>query len=270
MGELADGTALYGRLVAARIRSQLQYPGSFALQTTGMFLLSFVDFAEILVIFANVPALGGWSIAEVALLYGISSLTFALTDLAIGHLDMLPRLVRDGSFDLVLVRPRGALYQVLTYDFQIRRLGKIVQSAAVLVIALLVLDIDWTPPRVVALTLAIPSGVVIFVAIWVSAICIVFWTTEGNEAANAFTYGGSYLTHYPINIYDPWLRRLLAFAIPTAFVAYFPALYLLGKSDPLGLPTVLQVASPLVAAVACIVAAGVWSFGVRHYQSAGG
>jgi Zn-dependent protease len=27
---------------------------------------------------------------------------------------------------------------------------------------------------------------------------------------------------------------------------------------------------PLVAAVTCVVAAGVWSFAVRHYQSAGG
>ncbi len=270
MGEIVEGLALYGRLVAARIRSQLQYPGSFALQTTGMFVLSFLDFVEILVIFANVPALGGWSIAEVALLYGISSLTFALTDLAIGHLDMLPQLVRDGTFDLVLVRPRGTMFQILTHDFQIRRLGKIAQSAAVLLVALLVLHIDWTPERAVLLLVAIPSGVTIFVAIWVAAICLVFWTTDGSEAANAFSYGSSYLTHYPINIYDPWLRRLLAFAIPTAFIAYFPALYLLGKSDPLGLPPVLQLASPVVAVAASVVAASVWSFAVRHYQSAGG
>lgn len=270
MAEITESASLYFRLLQARVRSQLQYPASFALQTVGMLLLSFVDFAEILVIFANVPALGGWSIAEVALLYGISSLTFALTDLAIGHLDLLPRLVRDGSFDLVFVRPRGTLFQILTYDFQIRRLGKVAQSLAVLVIALAVLRIDWTPERVGVLAMAIPSGVAIFAAVWVAAICIVFWTTEGNEAANAFTYGGSYFAHYPINIYDPWLRRLLAFAIPSAFIAYFPALFILGKPDPLGLPASLQIASPLVAVVSCVVAAGVWRFAVRHYQSAGG
>lgn len=270
MDELRDNARLYARLVAARIRSQLQYPASFALQTIGMFLLSFLDFIEILVIFANVPALGGWSISQVALLYGLSSLTFALTDLAIGHLDSLPQLVREGSFDLVLIRPRGTMYQVLSHDFQIRRLGKIAQSVAVLAFALLANDIDWTPARIAVLGVSIVSGVLIFAAIWVAAICIVFWTTDGNEAANAFTYGGSYLTHYPINIYDPWLRRLLAFAIPTAFVAYFPALYILGKADPLGLPPGLQLASPAIAVAACAVAAGIWSFAVRHYQSAGG
>ncbi len=110
----------------------------------------------------------------------------------------------------------------------------------------------------------------IFVGIWATAICVVFWTVDGGEFANAFTYGGSYLAHYPVDIFDPWLRRLLAFAVPTAFVAYFPALFLLGKPDPLGLPAVLQVASPAVAVIACAVAMATWRVAVRHYQSAGG
>jgi ABC-2 type transport system permease protein len=270
VAEIADATALYGRLIVARIRSQLQYRASFALQAAGMFVLSFLDFAEILIIFANVTALGSWTLPEVALLYGISSLTFALTDLAIGHLDLLPQLVRDGTFDLLLVRPRGAMYQVLTADFQIRRVGKIAQSAVVLALALFLVHIDWTPDRIAVLLVTIPSAVLIFVGIWATAICVVFWTVDGGEVANAFTYGGSYLAHYPVDIFDPWLRRLLAFAVPTAFVAYFPALYLLGKPDPLGLPAVLQVASPVVAAIACAVAALTWAAATRHYQSAGG
>jgi ABC-2 type transport system permease protein len=270
VGELLDAVRLYRHLALARIRGQVQYRGSFALQVVGMFVLSFIDFAEILIIFANVPALGAWSLPEVALLYGISSLTFALTDLAIGHLDLLPQLVRDGSFDLLLVRPRGAMYQVLTADFQLRRLGKVAQSLVVLGIAIALVHIDWTPERVAVFAATIPSSVLIFIAIWTTAICVVFWFIDGGEFANAFTYGGSYLAHYPVDIFTPWLRRLLAFAVPTAFVAYFPALFLLGKPDPLGLPAALQIASPLVAVAACLVAAATWRVAVRHYQSAGG
>src|SRR6266540_5598548 len=97
---------------------------SFALDFAGMFLITFLDFAAILIIFHNVPQLGGWSVEEVALLYGISGLAFALTDMVIGHLDLLPQQIRDGNFDLVLIRPRGTLLQVVTADFQLRRLGK--------------------------------------------------------------------------------------------------------------------------------------------------
>jgi ABC-2 type transport system permease protein len=52
-------------------------------------------------------------------------------------------------------------------------------------------------------------------------------------------------------------------------VAYFPALALLGRPDPLGLPAALQWSSPLVALIAVAVAGLIWRSGVRHYQGAG-
>jgi ABC-2 type transport system permease protein len=265
-----EATRLYARLSIARVREQLQFRTSFALQTTGMFLISFLDFAAILILFANVPQLGGWSVSEVALLYALSSLAFSLTDLVIGHLDQLPQMVRSGTLDLILVRPRGTLFQLITQDFQLRRVGKIVQSIAVLAYALATVNVEWTPDRVALLVAIVPAGALIFGSIWVAAICIVFWTIDGNEAANAVTYGGSFFAQYPINIYDDWLRRFLAYVIPTAFVAYFPALFILGKPDPLGLPVWLEVSSPVVAVLAAAVASVVWRTAVRHYQSAGG
>ncbi|MGH8906321.1 MAG: ABC transporter permease [Egibacteraceae bacterium] len=225
---MAESVALYCRLVRARVRSQLQYRTSFALELIGMFLITFLDFVGVLVIFHNVPALGGWSVAEVSFLYAASALSFALTDMAIGHLDGFPSLIRDGSFDLLLIRPRGTLFQVVTMDFQLRRLGKAMQGMAVLVWALGVLDLAWTPAKLGMLAVTVLAGAVIFAAVWVFAICVVFWTVEGRETANAFTYGGSFLTQFPITIYDVWLRRFLAFVVPMAFVCYMPALYILG------------------------------------------
>jgi ABC-2 type transport system permease protein len=267
---VADAARLYVRLVGARVRSQLQYRTSFTLDVIGMFLIGFLDFAAILIIFSNVPQLGEWSVAEVALLYSISGLAFALTDMVVGHLDELPRLVRDGNFDLVLVRPRGSLYQVVTADFQLRRLGKATQALLVLGYAVSALDVDWTVGRVAVLAMAVVSASGIFAAVWVAAICIVFWTTEGRETANAFTYGGQFLSQYPITVYEEWLRRLLAYIVPMAFVAYFPALYILDKPDPLGLPKALQFLSPVAAVAAAVVAGFAWRTAVRHYRSAGG
>jgi len=267
---VADATALYLRLVGARLRSQLQYRASLVLETVGQALVGLLDFAAILVLFHNVPALGEWSVEEVALLFGLSGLAFSVTDAATGNLDRLPQLIRDGNFDLMLVRPRATLFQVATSDFQLRRVGRAAMALGVLAYALTANDIEWTPLRVVVLVLAIPSGVVVFAAVWVSVVCIVFWSIEGIESANTFTYGGQYLAQYPINIFDQWLRRFLAYVVPTAFVVYFPALYVLGKEDPLGLPTGLQFLAPLAAVVSVILARFVWGFAVRHYQSAGG
>jgi ABC-2 type transport system permease protein len=267
---VAEALALWGRLVGAQIRSQLQYRVSFVLTMVAQFLISFLDFLAIVVIFHNVPRLATWSVQEVAFLYAISCVAFGLTDLVIGHLDLLPQLIRTGNFDILLVRPRGTLFQIVASDFQVRRLGKAAQGGLVLVYALAALHVHWTAWRVVVFAVSIPSAVVIFSAVWVVFVSTVFWTVDGGEFANAFTYGGNFLTEYPIDVFNAWLRRFLAYLVPLAFVAYFPALYVLGKPDPLGLPRFLQFISAPVAVASTVVAGAVWRAAVRRYRSAGG
>jgi ABC-2 type transport system permease protein len=262
--------ALYVRLIGARVRSQLQYRASFALEFAGMFLVSFLDFAAVLIIFHNVPQLAGWSVGQVAFLYAASSVSFAFADMVIGHLDAFPQLIRDGSFDLLLIRPRGTLFQVATLDFQLRRLGRAAQGLAVLVYALAALHVHWSAGRVAMLVAMLVSGTVIFGAVWVATICLVFWAVEGREAVSAFTDGGAFFAQYPIDIYGAWLRRFLAYLVPMAFVCYFPSLYILGKEDPLGAPEWLSFASPGVALIAAVGAGMAWRLAVRHYRSAGG
>ena len=267
---MADAAGLYLRLLGAHMRSQLQYRTSLALELVGMFALAFVDFAAVLIVFHNVPQLAGWSVREVAFLYAISKISFGFAELAVGHLDRFPELLRTGAFDLLLIRPRGTLFQVLSSNFELRRLGIGLQGLVVLGYALAGLHVHWTAGRLAMLVTMPIAGAAVFSAVWVAAICIAFWTVEGKETANAFTYGGQFFTEYPIGLYEPWLRRLLGFAIPMAFVSYFPALYVLGKDDGLGLPAWLHFASPLVAVVAACVAGLVWRVAVRHYRSAGG
>ncbi len=62
----------------------------------------------------------------------------------------------------------------------------------------------------------------------------------------------------------------MCYAVPGAFVAYFPALALLDRPDPLGLPVALRYCAPLVAVVAVLAAAALsGGTGVRHYQGTG-
>lgn len=267
---MVDSILLWRRLVGAQVRSQLQYRSSFALDFVGSGLISFVDFLAVLVIFHNVPRLNTWNVHEVAFLYAVSSIAFALTDMLIGHLDLFPQTVRDGNFDIVLVRPRGTLFQIMGSDFALRRLAKAAQGAAVLVFALSTLHVHWTAGRLAVLAVSLPTGIVIFGSVWVVGACLAFWTVDGGEFTNAFTYGGNFMAQYPIDVYSAWLRRFLAYVVPLAFVCYFPALFILGKPDPLGLPRFLDFCSPAVAAVAALVAGSVWRFAVRHYRSAGG
>lgn len=261
---------IYLRLIGARARSQLEYRTSLALQIVASALLTLLDFVMILVLFENVPELDGWTVQQVALLYGIAGIAFAITDLVVGHLDLFPQMIRDGTFDQILVRPLPSLLQVVASDFSLRRLGKILQAVVVLVVALAAANIDWTVGRAVMVPLAVVSGVLIYTAVWISLATIAFWIVDAIEFVNAFTYGGNFLSAYPITIFGRWLRNLVLFVIPIAFVAYLPALYILDKPDELGLPDALQYASPFVAVLTVLVARAVWENAVRHYRSAGG
>lgn len=267
---MGNELALYPRLAWSRVRGQLEYRVSFALMLLGYVAVTVTDFLAIWIIFQHLPLLGGWSLGEVAFLYGTSYVSFKIADMVLGHLDTLPALVRMGTLDTVLTRPLGSLYQVITMDFALRHLGGIAQGLCVLVIACATAGIPWDPGRAAMLPVTIVCGSLIFGAVWVVGATSVFWTMgSGLEVMNTFTYGGNQLASYPINIYAGWLRRILAFLVPLAFVNYFPALYILDKDDALGAPTFVRFLAPVVAAVCVLIARAVWGFGIRHYQSTG-
>lgn len=269
MAELRWRVELYLRLVQARLRAQVQYRLSFGLDLIGAFLISFLDFLAIVILFTHLPRLAGWTLAEIAFFYGTANMAFAFCDLAVGHLDLFPRMIRTGSFDLMLVRPVGTLFQVISSDFALRRLGRVAQGLAVLIYAVHGIHVSWTLGRLAMFAGMLVTGTAIYAGVWVMGACISFWTVETQEVTNAFTYGGSFLASYPINIFGTWLRRFLAFVVPLGFVSYFPGLYVLDHPDPLGTPRLLQFCTPLICLALLVLAGRCWRLGTRHYRSTG-
>ena len=261
--------AVYLRLVSAQLRSQMQYKVSFGLALVGSFLSCATEFGVVLVLFSRIQLLAGWSLPEVALLYGLSGVSFAVAEMLAASLDNFQVHIVLGTFDRVLVRPRGALFQVMSEDFALRRVGRIAQSVLVLVIALRLLAVEWTADKVVLVAGALISGTVIYFAIFVLGATFCFWTVQAKEATHVFTYGGDGLASYPLDIYRGSVRRFFTFVVPLAFVNYEPALYVLGRPDPLGLPDVARLLSPVAALAMAALAWLGWQQGVRHYQSTG-
>ncbi|WP_300014874.1 ABC-2 family transporter protein [Pseudonocardia sp.] len=260
---------MYRRIVASRIRGQLAYRTSFAFDVVAQVIGQSIELVAILVVFTQVSSLGGFDRDEVVLMYGLAATAFGLADLAVGQVEELPEYIRTGELDVLLLRPLGTLAQLLCADVSLKRLGRVAVGLAVFGYALAGAAIDWTPGRVLLAATAPLVGAVILAAIWIAANTVSFWLVDGREVANSVTYGSNFSTSYPITVYGPWLRRILCFAVPGAFVAYFPALALLGRADPLGFPEELRHASPLVAVVAVGVAALIWRTGVRRYQGTG-
>jgi ABC-2 type transport system permease protein len=264
-----ESVALYFRLVGAQLRGQMQYKISFALALIGTFLACVIEFGVVVVLFNRVPLLVGWSLPEVALLYGLSGVCFAVAEIFAAALDNFQVHIVQGTFDRILVRPRGALFQVLSEDFALRRVGRVAQAALILVLAVRLLDLEFALDKAIVLAFSLVSGTVIYFAIFVLGATFCFWTVQAKEATHVFTYGGDGLASWPLDIYRGSVRRFFTFVVPLAFVNYEPALYLLGRPDPLGLPEVARVLSPVAALIMSGLAHYAWRQGVRHHQSTG-
>ncbi len=265
---LLEHATIWRRLVGARIRADWQYRTSFVLFTVSQFCAAFLEIALILVLFSNVDRLAGWSVAEVAFLYGTSSMAFSLGDVFVSEVEFVGHHIRQGSFDRFLLRPLGPLFLLCCQEFALRRAGKLVQAVLVLGVALARVDVAWEPARVAMVAAMIGAGFVIFSGIWVIASSVAFWAVEAREVANSFTYGGAFVTRYPLELFTGWLRRLVT-VVPLAFVNYYPALWVLGRSDPHGSPAWFRFAGPFVALAVVGGARGVWKYGIRHYRSTG-
>ncbi|WP_107083784.1 ABC transporter permease [Streptomyces viridochromogenes] len=251
------------------IRSSMTYRASFVVTVFGNLLVTGLDFVAILLMFSQVDSLGGWSLPEVAFLYGLSATAFGLADLTFGSMDVLGRRMRDGSFDILLVRPAPVLAQVAADHFALRRLGRITQGVLVLGWGLLTVDVDWTTAKVLLLPVMLVSGGVIFCALFVAGAAFQFLAQDAAEVQNAFTYGGTTLLQYPPTVFGKDFVRGVTFMLPLAFVNWVPAAYVLERPYPLDLPRWTSFASPLVAVACCALAGLAWRAGLRSYRSTG-
>lgn len=219
------------RYFAISLRAQLAYPATFAMKTIGHLLVTAIEFFAIYALFERFGSLGGWTLREVALLYGIADVAFSIADAFGRGFDKLGSLLKKGDFDRMLLRPRSIVLQLIGFELQLMRIGRLSQGLVVLSWA--AMAIAWTPATIGLLVLAIAATAALYFGIVVLQATSTFWTIETLEVWNAFTYGGNYAAQYPMSIYTRYFRRFFTVVIPLALASYYPARAILGR-DALG------------------------------------
>ena len=266
---MLDALGLYFHYIGISFRGQMQYRASFVMLSAGQFLNSGLEFFGILVMFDRFRSLQGWSLPEVALFYGIVNVAFAIADATSRGFDAFGGMVKSGEFDRLLLRPRSTPLQLAGEELTLRRVGRLLQGMVVLLWATSVLEIAWSPAKIVLIIASILGGTCLFYGIIVFQATLAFWTTETLEIMNTLTYGGVETAQYPLAIYHTWFRRFFTLVVPLACINYFPALAILDRPDPLGTPVIFQWTSPAAGILFLVVALQVWKLGVRHYTSTG-
>src|SRR3954469_1725490 len=111
--EMSDALRVYRSMISVSTRSQMQYRASFVIQTLGHLAATSVEFVSIVFLFQRFSHLDGWSLPEIAVFFGLVSLSFALADALGRGFDLFGEQVRTGDFDRLLLRPRSTVLQLL-------------------------------------------------------------------------------------------------------------------------------------------------------------
>ncbi len=266
---MADGFLLYVRLSWQSVRAQLAYRVSFIALFLGNFMVTSMEFVGTWFLFQRFHQLGGYSVGDVAVLYGVASLSMSLPDVSASGFDQCGTLIRRGDFDRLLLRPRAIALQLLGRELALRRFGRVAQAALVLAWGIHKTQLALSFTHCALLAFAILGGICVFIGIGLLSASLSFWTLQSLELIAILSFGGLETAQYPVHIYDRWLRNLFLFGVPIATATYFPVGFVLGKPDPFHLPDIVRLSTPLAGPLFLLGMLFIWRLALRRYASTG-
>src|SRR3954470_18186374 len=136
------------RYGSASIRAQMQYPFNAIMLAVGQFTATMIDMIGIWALFYRFGALDGWRLGDIAMFFGLVSVSFSIADFLSRGFDVLgAEFIKTGQLERLLLRPRTMTLQLIGHDMRLSRFGRTVQGLAVLAIATSSLHFDWTPAK---------------------------------------------------------------------------------------------------------------------------
>ncbi len=255
---------VYLDFISANLKSQMQYKMSFLLTVAGQFITAFTSWFGLYFIVQRVGAIDDFTQGQVTICFSVIMLSFSIGELFGGGFAVFARILGNGEFDRILIRPGSVLLQVLFPHMDFTRIGLLLQAVLVLGLAIPRSGITWTGAKAALLCLMILSGSVVFFALFLLSATFSFFTTQSLQFLDILTYGARSFGRYPFCVYGETVLKFLTFVIPLALVQYYPLLYLTErKTSP------LYALSPAIALLFLAPCLAFFRFGISRYKSTG-
>jgi ABC-2 type transport system permease protein len=222
------GLRAYAEIVKTSLSSRMAYRGDFWISSlmtiAGELVVPLLTF----LIYRTGASFPGWSLNEVLLIQSVFLLSKGIAfPFFFGIVWNTLDRVRDGTFDLLLIRPRPALYMALVTGFQPDGLGRLLGGL------LLLGATAWYAPAANAVdwllfvVLMLFSVMVLFsFALFLSG--LLFRWVGSSRVYDIFDSVTSFGL-YPRTVFSKSFVGLLLHAVPVMMIGYFPAAALLGK-----------------------------------------
>ena len=257
---------LYCTCIKRSMISRLEYKKDTVIALFSFFFSNLCSLAAIWFILQSIPALAGYSLAEVGFFYGFSMLPISLDHLFSDELWLVAyRRVVDGDMDMHFLRPVPVLFQVIAETFQPEGFGEMILGVALISVCASNLTVKLTIGTFAVLLVGAVFGAVIITSLKVAMAALAFIFKRSGPLLQII-YNFSNYAKYPLAIYPAFVRAMLIFVLPFGLFISLPVDTLLhGTRDP----WLLSLAVIGCAAVFFAVSVRIWNLCERRYESTG-
>jgi len=242
---------------------ELAYRANFFVHLFESLLELGTALAGLAIVFSHTARLGGWRPEEVVALVGVFFLVGGAIRLMIQpSMEQLIESVHDGTLDFTLTKPVEAQFLVSIQRVDIWSLTDVLLGFGLLVVALVRLGTKVGAVQAAVFTAALAAGGIIVYSFWLILATLSFWFVRVENILVIFQsmYEAG---RWPVSLFPRWLRFMLTFIVPVAFVTTVPAQALAGRLTWQTLGGAYLLAAALFAASRAF-----WKLGLRRYSGA--
>lgn len=252
-----------------RLKERMEYRAAFLLGLVAQIIGYGAGFMVLWLTLQRFDVIGGWGWPEIAFLYSLQILTYALgSAFAYSPMIELEKSVQQGTFDQVLIRPLDPFMTLAAQMFNVGYLSHVLLSVTIMIWSLGQVDVDWSVLRVFYFVISVLGGSCVVAAIFT---IIGSWslTIVRTDAIFNLMYSTYDFIRYPITIFGTAIQVFLTAVVPVALTNFYPAAVILGKDTGV-MPQELGWFVPLIGPVLMALAYKLFNTNINKYQGAGG
>lgn len=257
----------YGRLWKAYMRIGLltttQYPADTVIWIISMLLREAAGFVGILAIASVMGSLGAWSFYEICLLFSMCAVIEAISMAFFDNVWSIDSMIRRGEMDVYLVRPASPFVQMVGNRMHFQAVLSMLVYIGIFLWSARGAHVPLNLHTAFVLVEYVICGTLINSGIYTLFNSLNFWIVQGSDLAE-FVQTCREFVKYPLHVFPAFIQGFFTYILPLGFIAYYPVLCLLGKTD---MP--VEILLPAVAAFVAGAASIVWRLGLKGYNSTG-
>ncbi len=256
---------IYFMHLKLHIFSLIEYDGWWLMILQTIFIV-ITDPIGTFLVFSRFGSIGGWTMEQILLIYFIAVTAYGLAETFCRGFDYFPfKMIQEGGFDRVLLRPRSLIMLVAASHFHLHRLPRVFTGLGMTLYLLYRLNVPFSLRNSAILLLALIGGMIMYSGVFILASGIAIFTVKTISFVYILTNVGYNVARCPKDYMPKLLWGFFTFALPMFVISYYPAAALCSWGEP---PFTGYLALPSGLAFFAFSAL-IWKIGVRHYKSTG-